>query len=200
MRSATIAERMPLAVAVIAALISCALAVPGGAFAASGPSPGGTSAPGPTEAEPKATEPPQAPEMTEAEEEELLDGVSLATWYGPGLFGRHTACGQRLTRRTVGVANRTLPCGTLVEVRYGDRRVTVPVIDRGPYGTLGANWDLTEGAAHLLHMTESERIDATIVGHVKNTPLLGEGEVASASRVASRNRGRTAGSTGGTGA
>src|SRR5437588_9851339 len=41
-----------------------------------------------------------------------------ATWYGPGLFGKRTACGQRLTRSLVGVAHRRLPCGTPVEIYY----------------------------------------------------------------------------------
>ena len=47
---------------------------------------------------------------------------------------------------TVGVAHRTLPCGTRLEVYYGGRRVTLAVIDRGPYVT-GVSWDLTAAAA-----------------------------------------------------
>ena len=39
---------------------------------------------------------------------------SVATLYGPGFWGRRTACGVVLRRYTVGVANRTLPCGTPV--------------------------------------------------------------------------------------
>jgi len=39
------------------------------------------------------------------------------TWYGPGFYGNRTACGQRYTRHIVGVAHRTLPCGTLVQFR-----------------------------------------------------------------------------------
>ena len=35
-------------------------------------------------------------------------------WYGPGFYGHHTACGETLTRYIVGVADRTLPCGTPV--------------------------------------------------------------------------------------
>jgi rare lipoprotein A len=63
----------------------------------------------------------------------------VASWYGPG--GR-TACGETLTASTLGVANRTLPCGTLVTLRYRDRTVRVPVIDRGPFVT-GRDYDLT---------------------------------------------------------
>src|SRR5258708_2450565 len=38
-----------------------------------------------------------------------------ATWYGPGLYGRHTACGETLRPGTIGVAHRSLPCGTAVK-------------------------------------------------------------------------------------
>jgi rare lipoprotein A (peptidoglycan hydrolase) len=129
-------------------------------------------------------------EEEEEEEAAALNGVSFATWYGPGLFGRHTACGQLLTKQTVGVANRILPCGTLVEVSYKGRHETIPVIDRGPYGT-GANWDLTQGAARLLHITESVDIRAKIVGRVKNSPELG------LSAEAAKKKQTESGSTGG---
>ncbi len=56
------------------------------------------------------------------------------TWYGPGFYGNRTACGQRYTRYVVGVAHRTLPCGTMVQFRWHGRTAVAPVIDRGPYG------------------------------------------------------------------
>ena len=58
----------------------------------------------------------------------------LVTWYGPGFYGRRTACGQRYSRYVVGVAHRTLPCGTLVQFQWHGRTAVAPVIDRGPYG------------------------------------------------------------------
>jgi hypothetical protein len=67
---------------------------------------------------------------------------SLASWYGPGFYGNHTSCGGVLGYNTLGVANRYLPCGTRVTLRYHGRSVTVPVIDRGPYSG-GREWDLT---------------------------------------------------------
>src|SRR3954449_1126371 len=73
--------------------------------------------------------------------------AALATWFGPGFYGQTTACGQTLTPSVVGVANRTLPCGTLVKFSYKGRGLTAPVIDRGPYGHNGAQWDLTTEAA-----------------------------------------------------
>ncbi len=63
----------------------------------------------------------------------------FASWYGPG--GR-TACGEQLGAGTLGVANRTLACGTLVTLHYGNRTVSVPVIDRGPF-VAGRDYDLT---------------------------------------------------------
>src|SRR6476646_4512398 len=72
-----------------------------------------------------------------------------ATWYGPGLYGRQTACGQLLQPQTVGVANRDLPCGTAVKFVYHGRQLITSVIDRGPYST-GNDWDLTNGARRAL--------------------------------------------------
>jgi rare lipoprotein A len=82
---------------------------------------------------------------------------AVATWYGPGLFGHHTACGQVLSHRIMGVAHRTLPCGTPVELSFGGRTITVPVIDRGPFST-GARYDLTSAAAQALGLTQTVRI------------------------------------------
>jgi rare lipoprotein A (peptidoglycan hydrolase) len=98
--------------------------------------------------------------------------VALATWFGPGFYGHTTACGQTLTPVLVGVANRTLPCGTLVRVSYRGHAVVVPVIDRGPFAN-GADWDLTSEAAHALGMVDTARIGARVVGSVPNTPTLG---------------------------
>lgn len=67
------------------------------------------------------------------------------SWYGPGFYGRRTACGLAMTETLVGVAHKSLPCGTLITFRNGGRIVTMPVVDRGPY-VAGRQWDLTGGA------------------------------------------------------
>lgn len=72
-----------------------------------------------------------------------------ATWYGPGFFGRTTACGQRLRPATRGVAHRTLPCGSVVEIAFGGRTVQARVIDRGPFRP-GVHYDLTRATARDL--------------------------------------------------
>jgi rare lipoprotein A len=69
-----------------------------------------------------------------------------ASWYGGG---GTMACGGELTSSTLGVANKTLPCGTFVTLRYGARSVRVPVVDRGPY-VAGREFDLTEATKQAL--------------------------------------------------
>jgi hypothetical protein len=74
---------------------------------------------------------------------------ALASWYGPGLYGGRTGCGGTLGYGRLGVAHKTLPCGTKVTLRHHGRRIRVPVIDRGPY--VGAReYDLTEATARKL--------------------------------------------------
>jgi rare lipoprotein A (peptidoglycan hydrolase) len=77
-----------------------------------------------------------------------------ATWYGPGFYGNRTACGQTLRPRTVGVAHRSLPCGTQVRFVFRGRSMITRVIDRGPYSR-GHAWDLTNGARRALRFEGS---------------------------------------------
>jgi rare lipoprotein A (peptidoglycan hydrolase) len=60
------------------------------------------------------------------------------------------ACGGVLHVPQLGVANKTLPCGTEVTFVYGNRAIRVPVLDRGPY-IAGREWDLTGATAEALH-------------------------------------------------
>lgn len=73
------------------------------------------------------------------------------SWYGPGFYGKRTACGLAMTEGLRGVAHRTLPCGTKVTFRNpsNGRTLTLPVVDRGPY-VGGRQWDLTGGACLAL--------------------------------------------------
>ena len=70
-------------------------------------------------------------------------GQSVASWYNDG---GNTACGFHAG---FGVANRSLPCGTKVRIRYGGRSVTATVDDRGPF-VGGRNWDLNQNTAGAL--------------------------------------------------
>lgn len=84
-----------------------------------------------------------------------------ATWYGPGFYGNRTACGQTLSGGTLGVAHRTLPCGTEVAVLYEGRTIVVRVIDRGPYSH--ADWDLTQETAERLGFQGTDTIGVDAV-------------------------------------
>ena len=70
-------------------------------------------------------------------------GQSLASWYNDA---GTTACGFHAG---LGVANRTLACGTKVRIRYGARSVTATVDDRGPF-VGGRDWDLNQNTASAL--------------------------------------------------
>jgi rare lipoprotein A (peptidoglycan hydrolase) len=72
-----------------------------------------------------------------------------ASWYGPGLYGNRLGCGGRLAPGRLGVAHKSLPCGSRVTLRHRGRSVRVRVIDRGPY-VGGREYDLTEATARKL--------------------------------------------------
>jgi hypothetical protein len=74
---------------------------------------------------------------------------AFVSWYGPGLYGQHLACGGTLSAGTLGVANKSLPCGTKVTLHYKGRTVRVPVVDRGPY-VAGREYDLTAATKQKL--------------------------------------------------
>jgi rare lipoprotein A (peptidoglycan hydrolase) len=75
--------------------------------------------------------------------------TALASWYGPGLYGGRLGCGGTLSAGSLGVAHKSLPCGTKVTLRHGGKTVRVPVIDRGPY-VGGREFDLTAATAQRL--------------------------------------------------
>ena len=87
------------------------------------------------------------------------------TWYGPGLYGNGTACGQTLRPHTIGVAHRTLPCGTTVKFSYHGHTLVTKVIDRGPY-TRGNDFDLTNGARLALGFEGVGQVRYAIALHV----------------------------------
>lgn len=80
-------------------------------------------------------------------------GIVIASWYGPGFYGNRTACGQIYTPEIIGVAHRTLPCGTLVVIEFRGRTMTVPVIDRGPY-IAGRTLDLSNATKIAMACTD----------------------------------------------
>jgi rare lipoprotein A (peptidoglycan hydrolase) len=85
-----------------------------------------------------------------------------ASWYGPGFYGNETACGETLSKQTVGVAHRTLPCGTKVVFFANGNWANAQVIDRGPF-VKGVSWDLTGALAERLEVTYTEKVRAAVV-------------------------------------
>ncbi|EKP94827.1 septal ring lytic transglycosylase RlpA family protein [Thermaerobacter subterraneus] len=78
---------------------------------------------------------------------------AVASWYGPGFYGRPTASGEIFTGREMTAAHRTMPFGTVLLVTYPEtgRSVRVRINDRGPY-VEGRDLDLSEAAAEALGM------------------------------------------------
>jgi rare lipoprotein A len=82
-------------------------------------------------------------------------GEGLVSYYGPGLYGRKTASGERLVRGQLTAAHRALPFGSCVEVEnmQNGLRVRVRVNDRGPF-VAGRILDVSETAAKRLGARE----------------------------------------------
>lgn len=91
-------------------------------------------------------------------------GAGLATWYGPGFFGRRTASGERFDGAGMTAAHLSLPFGTRVRVEAeSGRSIVVRINDRGPHRR-GAVIDLSSAAARALGMGGAARVRLTIVG------------------------------------
>ncbi len=84
------------------------------------------------------------------EEYDLVE-TGIASWYGPGFDGRHTANGEVFRKGELTAAHRTLQMPSLVRVTNlaNGRAVIVRVNDRGPYKR-GRVMDVSEKAAELL--------------------------------------------------
>jgi rare lipoprotein A (peptidoglycan hydrolase) len=88
--------------------------------------------------------------------------LAVASWYGPGLYGNHLACGGTLQPTTFGVAHKALACGTKVRLCV-KRCVTAPVIDRGPY-VAGRTFDLTAPVKNAIGAGPLATVRFTVVG------------------------------------
>jgi len=95
-----------------------------------------------------------APALPPPPEPLVTDGSVLASWYGPGFYGHRTACGQTFSEDILGVAHRTLACGTWVRITSpSGLSFTVPVIDRGPF-VAGRSLDLSFALKTALSCTD----------------------------------------------
>lgn len=81
-----------------------------------------------------------------------------ASWYDD--YGSPLACGGTLGYGELGVAHKTLPCGTKLTLRYRGKSVRVRVIDRGPY-VGGRDFDLTGATKRALGFGDLGTVLAT---------------------------------------
>ncbi len=92
----------------------------------------------------------------------------VASWYGREQDHHLTACGARFDMYAFTAAHRTLPLGTILDVRNpaNDKSVRVTVIDRGPYAH-GRDLDLSYAAARDLDILTQglARVYVSEVGH-----------------------------------
>ncbi|MBS1846385.1 MAG: hypothetical protein JST53_18410 [Actinobacteria bacterium] len=155
-RASTIWLRVAL---LVGALTVLAFAIAPGAQATTGGASPIAAAPAP-EAAPAEAAPTTA--FNEAELSFTPYRYAGASWYGgTSMWGRSTACGQVLRPSTIGVANKTLPCGTPVKFVWHGHSIVAPVIDRGPY-IRGRAWDLTSAAAEALAFEGVGRIQYAV--------------------------------------
>jgi rare lipoprotein A len=100
----------------------------------------------------------------------------VASWYGPGFHGNKTANGEQYDMHQLTAAHRTLPLGSVVQVRSltNDRAVTVRVNDRGPFAK-GRILDLSLAAAQKLGMTGAgtDRIELRVIGYQGRPGAMG---------------------------
>ncbi len=77
--------------------------------------------------------------------------IGIASWYGKDFDGRPTASGEIFDSRKLTAAHRTLPLGTLVNVKNleNNKEVILRINDRGPY-VKNRILDVSEYAAELL--------------------------------------------------
>lgn len=88
----------------------------------------------------------------------------LGAWYGKRFQGRKTSSGEKFDMRKLTAAHKTLPFGTMVEVRNlaNNRTVVVRVNDRGPFSQ-GHIIDLSKGAAEKIGLLSTGPVTIRVV-------------------------------------
>jgi rare lipoprotein A len=148
MNKRTALARLAIITLLASSLSACpSMIEPAGSSHADTPAPQGTVTTEPIEAAEPA---PPAPPASDVER-------GQAGWYGDRYHGRKTASGERFDQNALTAAHRTLPFGTVVEVKNLDngRTVTVRINDRGPFGKKTRIIDLSRAAAREIDMVHA---------------------------------------------
>lgn len=100
----------------------------------------------------------------------------IASWYGPGFHGRKTANGETYDMHQLTAAHRTLPLGSVVQVRSltNGRTVTVRINDRGPF-VRNRILDLSQAAAQALGMEGkgTDQVEIRVVAYRGRPGVMG---------------------------
>ena len=100
----------------------------------------------------------------------------VASWYGPGFHGRKTASGEIFDMHQLTAAHRTLPLGSVVQVRSltSGRSVTVRVNDRGPFAR-NRILDLSQAGASGLGMVGqgTDQVEIRVVAYRGRAGAMG---------------------------
>ncbi len=115
---------------------------------------------------PSAAPPAPAPAPSPAPTPAPAVGASergLASWYGAEFAGLPTASGEIFRPEKLSAAHRTLPLGTVVDVRNeaNGKTVRVPINDRGPF-IAGRIVDLSRAAATTLDSVSAGVVPVTL--------------------------------------
>jgi len=108
----------------------------------------------------KATPEPSAPAVIEADSGGWQ--TCTASWYGAECYGNSTANGTYYDADAWGVAHKSLPFGTMIEIAYNGQTVTAPVFDRGPF-VAGRTFDLSAAVARALGFSGVQTISWRVV-------------------------------------
>jgi rare lipoprotein A len=87
----------------------------------------------------------------------------LASWYGAEFAGLPTASGEIFRPEKISAAHRTLPLGTVVDIRNeaNGKTVRLPINDRGPF-VAGRIIDLSRAAAATLDSVTAGVVPVTL--------------------------------------
>jgi rare lipoprotein A len=100
----------------------------------------------------------------------------VASWYGPGFHGNKTSNGERYDMHQFTAAHRTLPLGSVAQVRSlsNGRLVIVRINDRGPFAK-GRIVDLSHEAAKQLGLIGpgTAQVELTVIGYEGRPGALG---------------------------
>ena len=97
--------------------------------------------------------------------------TGVASWYGPNFHGKKTANGEIYDMHGMTAAHKTLPLGSVVEVKRIDdsRTVVVRINDRGPFAH-NRIIDLSHAAARLMGIVEEGTTMVTITALAEGRP------------------------------